>query len=292
MKYIAVCLLLVVLTSSAALAQDTPPVDPYPTILLCEDGQGCRHAPISGSLSYTDARLALGEPDVENPRALVCTESGCDWASVSDEDIDLVYGGDGTPEGTKAMTFDEEDVEPEGFDFSEEEAQDEADGFDFTEEEPEGFDFSEEEASVRDVVPKAGSWTSVHEAGTMVCPGVFNMDIPAGDPQEATITVAEDGSSFRATDLDPETPQMDMQRVGPGLYHAELPIETGEGSMLLKYDVAFFDPALAVGMITAEMSTQGYDCNVERGVLIVHESLDLFPESDESAEDSEADSVS
>lgn len=296
MKHIGLIFVFTLLAFSAVQAQDTPVVDRYPSILLCEDGQGCRHSPISGALSYDDARLALGEPPIDGARALICTEGGCDWASVSDQDIDLVFGGDGTPDGMKAMTFDEDEVEPEGFDFSEEEAQDEAEEFDFSEDEvedgPRGFDFSEDELGVHDVVPKAGSWTAVHEAATLNCPGVFSMDIPAGDPQDATITVAEDGSSFSATDLDPDTPQMDMQRVRPGYYHAELPIETGEGSMVLKYDVGFFDPALAVGTITGEMTTQGYDCTIERGVLIVHESLDLFSETDDPAEESTADGVS
>lgn len=283
MKYVLLCIVLVLTTVSVTTAQSTQP-DPYPTILLCEEGAGCRHSPISGDLSYLDATLALGEPDVEDARVIFCSESGCDWGSISDEDIDLVFGGDGVPDGSKVMRFEESDTEPEGFDFTEDEA--EPEGFDFTEDEtePEGFDFTEDELGVRNPVPLSGSWTAIHEAGTLDCPDVFSMDIPAGDEQNATITVAEDGSSFSALDLDPETPQMDMQRVSPGYYHAEMPIDTPEGSMVLMFDVGFFDPGLAVGMITGEMTTQGYNCTVKRGMLIIHESLDLLPDSDEDAE--------
>lgn len=288
MKYLLFCLLIVSFVRVSA--QEIPDgADPYPTILLCEDGQGCRHSPISGELSYRDAAIALGEPEVDAPRVVVCDGSGCSWAVISDEDIDLAYGGDGEPDGAKTMTFDEDEVE-DGFDFSDDEADEDSEGFDFTDDEADttGFDFSEDDLSYNDVIPLGGSWTAIHEAGLLDCPGAFSMEIPAGDEQQATIEVAADGSSFRATDLDPETPQIDMTRVEPGLYHAELPIDTPEGAMTLMYDVGFFDPALAVGMIRAEMTTQGYECTVTRGVLILHESLDLMADGDaEDAPESE-----
>ena len=216
MKYGLFLIVLLLVPVFTASAQEADP-DPYPTILLCEHDVGCRHSPISGDLSYQDAVMALGEPEMEGARAVICDASGCSWAVVSDEDADLVYGGDGTPEGNKVMRFEEDEVEPEGFEFTEEEV------------EAEGFDFSEDELGLNDVVPLSGSWLAIHQAGTINCPGAFSMEIPAGDEQEATITVSEDGSSYTAVDLEPDTPQMTMERVGPGHYHTELPIEAPEG---------------------------------------------------------------
>jgi hypothetical protein len=277
MKRIVVSLMMMLMVLIPVSAQDSDaPIDPYPSLLLCEDGQGCRHSPISGELSYEELLIVLGEPEVDGvPRNVVCSESGCGWSMLDDSDADIVFGGDGTPAGSKTITFDED--EAEGFDFTEDEVEGfdtESEGFDFTED---GFDFTEEEFGARNVTPLSGSWTSVHFAGSIDCPGAFNMEIPAGDIETATIQVSTDGRSFVALDLDPETPEITMRIYGWGQYHADYTVSTPEGDMVLNFDIVFADPGLGFGLISSDIETQGFACTIRRGFAVFHESLDLFP---------------
>lgn len=268
MKRIVVSLMMILLLSLPVFAQDSDaPIDPYPSLLLCADGQGCRHSPISGELSYEELTIVLGEPEVEGvPRNVVCTDDGCNWSVLEDGDVDIVFGGDGTPDGTKAMVFDEDDIDSE------------PEGFDFTEDEVEGFDFTDEELGARHVTPLSGSWTSVHFAGSIDCPGAFSMEIPAGDVETATIQVSADGRSFVALDLDPETPEITMNISGWGQYHADYTVSTPEGDMVLNFDIVFADPGLGFGMISSDITTQGFACTVRRGFAVFYEGLNLFPE--------------
>ena len=267
MKRIVVSLMMMLMILVPVSAQDSDAPDPYPSLLLCEDGQGCRHSPISGELSYEELTIVLGEPEVEGvPRNVVCTDDGCNWSVLEDGDVDIVFGGDGTPEGTKAMVFDEDDIDSE------------SEGFDFTEDEVEGFDFTEGELGARHVTPLSGSWTSIHFDGTIDCPGAFSMAIPGGDIETATIQVSADGRSFVALDLDPETPEITMRISGWGQYHADYTVSTPEGDMVLNFDIMFVDSGLGVGMISSDITTQGFACTVRRGFAVFHESLDLFPD--------------
>ena len=261
-------MMLLVLVPVSAQDSDTP-VDPYPSLLLCSDGQGCRHSPISGEMSFEELSIVLGEPEVDGvPRNVVCSESGCSWSVLEDGEADLAFGGDGEPDGSRTMTFDEDEVDTE------------PEGFDFTEDEVEGFDFTDEEFGARHVTPLSGSWTTLHFAGTMDCPGAFSMEIPASDAETATIQVSADGYSFTATDLDPEAPEVTMQISGWGQYHADFTVPTPEGDVVLNFDIVFPDPALAFGMISSDIESQGITCMIRRGFAVFHESLDLFPEDE------------
>ncbi len=256
--------------ATAALAQDDGSTPPQ--LVLCTDG-GCRYSPVSGELSTQDLTIALGEPDPHGANVVVCTDSGgCQWSAVTPEDLDLVHGGDG--DLGEGMVFDEDEVEPvEGMIFDE----DEVDPITIDNETIREMIFNLNETSQVIIAPKAGTWTSTHLAGQMVCPGAISMSIPAGDVQTGNVIVSEDGSTLTAQGLDPELADVPMRRVAGSVFYGAVTIAVPEtGDMTLHFIEYFLDDGFAVGLIYSEMTTQGITCTIERSFWTIFEGEDLL----------------
>lgn len=239
-------------------------------ILNCVDGQGCSYDTPADEVTKSDIELTLGEEDTSGNGLLVCAEAGgCTWAEASMEDIDLLYGGDGEPEGT--MIFDDDEVDPV--------EDDDEDVMEFDEDEVDpvedaelgqGFIFDESDAAQTNIVPRDGQWTTYHQAGQMVCPGAMTLDIPAGDVTTGTLTVLDGGSSLHGEDLDPETAELDMQRRLDGVYGAELTLNIEGGTMHMYWEQVFVSDTFAVGLIHGQFEQQGMTCIVRRPFYSMH----------------------
>lgn len=231
----------------------------YPSALLCETGNGCRHSPISGmeQRSFWDALLGTEAP---GSTTVICsTETGCTWAELSDADADLLFGGDGTPEGQRGMVFGEDEgmvIERPGT----------LAPIVFTD---------DEVAAVITVTPMSGRWTSNHANGVMDC-GIMRLDIPAGDVEVGEMAVLDDGARLVATGMSADTETLELHHISGGSYHDDITVTADGAEMVLNFDLVFVDPGMGQGLIWAEISEQGIDCRIERPFMLLHESVDFF----------------
>lgn len=253
----AIVLALLAVSALPAQAQDDSS-EYKPAILVCETGAGCQYARMSGEFTAMDLELVLGEENEYGEHGYVVCSLGspCMWTELSPEDLDLVHGGDGLVE----MIFEEEDVESIGGD---------------TPIDPD-VEFDLDDIQARDVTPRAGTWTSYHLAGQMVCYGVMTLDIPAGDVQSGELVVSDDGDTLDLQNLDPELTSVPMTRVAPGTYHGELELTADGRTMVMNFDEKFVDTFLGVGLIWAEVSMEGYLCRIERRFYTIYGGEDGF----------------
>jgi hypothetical protein len=277
--------LLALIVPGAALAQDGE--GEPPTLLLCENGAGCRHAKMSGKMSQEDLELLMGEEDPHGKNIVICHDSGCDWSALSEEDADLAAGGDGEVPMTftveevygedteEEMTFTEEEAE-QLEEESEEAESDDADAEDSeVEDEDESMNFTIDEVTPSNVVPMGGQWTAYHSPGIMDC-GVMTMDIPGGDVQTGNVQVSEDGSTITATGLDADATTLPMNRIAGGVYHAQLEITVEGSTATIDFYIVFVDEGLGVGYIEGKAAAQGVECLIQRWFQVLHGEVDLM----------------